>query len=70
MALPSGAGVKVTWDVRANATTNASLIPGGSVTVFAPTDSEADAAVAAELNARKAANQANVDTLDEVLAKL
>lgn len=70
MALPSGAGVKVTWDVRVNATTSASLIPGGSVTVFAPTDPDADAAIAAELNARKAANQANVDTLDEILAKL
>lgn len=70
MALPSGAGVKVVWDVRSNATTSASLIPGGAITVFADTDPDADAAVAAELNARKASYQGNVDTLDEILGKL
>jgi hypothetical protein len=70
MSLPTSAGVKVTWDVRVNSTTSASLIPGGSVTVFAPTDPEADALIAAELTARKATNQANVDLLDEVISKL
>lgn len=70
MSLPTGAGVKVVWDVRINSTTTASLIPGGSVTVFAPTDPDADALIAAELNARKASNQAAIDLLDEVISKL
>lgn len=69
MALPSSAVCKVTFNVTSGSTSNTSLIPGGQISVVGATDAECDAAIVAELEARKAANQASVDTLDEVLAK-